>query len=199
MKNKQNKFSEKDTVIKNMVYVILADGFEEIEAMTPVDVLRRAGADVKTLGITGKKVIGAHGITVECDLCESDDSFDITKAEMLVFPGGMPGASNIDSFEKTDGYIKTVLENCGYIGAICAAPMILGRRGYLKGKHAVCFPGFEKYLTGAEISDLDVVRDGNIVTSRCMGTSLPFAIELVSCLYGSVKAESVKAAVMGLS
>ena len=180
-----------------MVYVILADGFEEIEALTPVDVLRRAGAEVKTLGITGRTVTGSHGIKVSCDLYAEEDAVDMSSAEMLIFPGGMPGADNIDKYCKTDAYIKDVLSNGGYVGAICAAPMVLGKRGYLEGKRAVCYPGFEEYLKGAEVCSLDAVRDGSIVTSRCMGTALPFAFELVECLYGKEKRVVVEAAVNG--
>ena len=180
-----------------MVYVILADGFEEIEALTPVDVLRRAGAEVKTVGITGRTVTGAHGISVHCDLYAGEDAVDMDSAEMLIFPGGMPGADNIDKYEKTDAYIKSVTSHGGVVGAICAAPMILGKRGYLEGRRAVCFPGFEEYLKGAEIASLDAVRDGSFVTSRCMGTALSFALELVECLYGKEKRDSVEAAVNG--
>lgn len=180
-----------------MVYVILADGFEEIEALTPVDVLRRAGADVKTLGITGRTVKGAHGIEVACDLYAEEDHVNMDFAEMLIFPGGMPGADNIDKYSRTDAYIESVLSNGRYVGAICAAPMVLGKRGYLDGRRAVCYPGFEQYLKGAEISSLDAVRDGNFVTSRCMGTALPFAFELVECLYGKEKRYAVEAAVNG--
>ena len=180
-----------------MVYVILADGFEEIEALSVVDVLRRAGAKVKTLGIMGRTAMGAHGIPVACDLLAQEDSFDMSGAEMLVFPGGMPGADNIDKYEKTDAYIESVLSNGGYVAAICAAPMILGKRGYLKGRRATCFPGFEEYLEGAELVSLDAVRDGSFVTSRCMGTALPFALELVECLYGKEKRDRVETAVNG--
>lgn len=180
-----------------MVYVILADGFEEIEALTPVDVLRRAGAEVKTVGIMGRCAVGAHGITVKCDLYAAEDELDLASCEMLIFPGGMPGADNIDKYEQCSSYIESVLIGGGFVGAICAAPMILGKRGYLRGKKAVCFPGFEGYLEGAELCDADAVRDGQIVTSRCMGTALTFAFELVECLYGAEKRNSLEAAVNG--
>lgn len=180
-----------------MVYVILADGFEEIEALCPVDVLRRAGADVKTVGITGRTVTSSHAVSVNCDLYAREDTLDFDSCEMLVFPGGMPGAANIDKYPETDSYIEKVLKGGGFVGAICAAPMILGKRGYLCGRRAVCFPGFEDDLHGAEIVDADVVRDGQFVTSRCMGTALPFAMELVECLYGKEKRDAVQAAVNG--
>ena len=106
-----------------MVYLILANGFEEIEALTPVDVLRRAGLEVVTVGISGKCAVGAHGITVECDVTASELGDMLKDAEMLIFPGGMPGADNIDKCAFTDGYIKCVLERGGYVAAICASPM----------------------------------------------------------------------------
>jgi len=180
-----------------MVYVILADGFEEIEALTVVDVLRRAGAEVKTVGIMGDSAAGAHGISVKCDLQADCDEMDITHCDMLIFPGGMPGAENIDKYERTDSYIEDVIGRGGFVGAICAAPMILGKRGYLEGKKAVCYPGFEKYLKGAVIADGTAVRDGQIVTSRCMGTALDFALLLTECLFGEEKKVSVEAAVNG--
>ncbi|MBQ8523826.1 MAG: DJ-1/PfpI family protein [Clostridia bacterium] len=180
-----------------MVYVILAEGFEEIEALTPVDVLLRAGAEVKTVGITGRCVTGAHGISVKCDLYAAEDTVDMDSCEMLVFPGGMPGAENIDKYPATDSYIDSVISNGGYVGAICAAPMILGKRGYLKDRRAVCYPGFEEYLTGAKVCDADAVRDGQFITSRCMGTALDFALELTQCLFGEKKRLAVEAAVNG--
>ncbi len=179
-----------------MVYVILADGFEEIEALTPVDFLRRAGAEVVTVGISGEVAVGAHGIPVKCDICAANTDIFAETPEMVVFPGGMPGASNIDAFDGTDKLISDTLSAGGYVGAICAAPMILGKRGYLRGKRAVCFPGFEKYLDGATVTECDAVRDGNVVTSRCMGTAFSFALELAACLFGRERAEETLAAVM---
>ena len=180
-----------------MVYVILANDFEEIEALTPVDVLKRGGLDVVTVGITGKCAMGAHGIPVVCDVTAEELGDSLKDAELLIFPGGMPGADNIDKFGKTDLYIKSVLDADGFVGAICAAPLVLGRRGYLKGKRAVCFPGFEGYLEGADVqSDAEVVRDGQFVTSRCMGTAMAFALELLECLRGKETRDKTYAAIM---
>ncbi len=181
-----------------MVYVILADGFEEIEALTVVDVLRRAGAEVKTVGIMGEIAKGAHGICVVCDADATLENIDMSDSEILVFPGGMPGASNIDNFEHTDAYIEKTLTAGGYVAAICAAPMILGNRGYLNKRKAVCYPGFEKYLEGAEIVNADAVTDGKFITSRCMGTATAFALELVEALYGKEKREEIYHSVNGL-
>ncbi|MBR5448041.1 MAG: DJ-1/PfpI family protein [Clostridia bacterium] len=181
-----------------MVYIVLADGFEEIEALTPVDVLRRAGIEVTTVGISGKTALGAHGIPVQCDVT-ADEVDSLDSAEALVFPGGMPGASNIDEFPLTDAWIASVLDGGGYVAAICASPMILGKRGYLKGKRAVCFPGFEEYLEGAEVmTGADAVRDGKFITSRCMGTAFPFALELVEALRGTDVRDKTEKAVLAL-
>lgn len=163
-----------------MIAVLLADGFEEIEALTPVDMLRRAGYDVKTVGITGKVVCGSHKIPVICDTVP--DEIELDKVSLAVFPGGMPGALNLDSADFTDKIIFAVIKNGGRLAAICAAPLILGRRGLLKNKRAVCYPGFESELSGAEIVDLPVVTDGNITTAKDMTASLAFANELVSLI-----------------
>ena len=163
-----------------MIIVLLAEGFEEIEALTPVDMMRRAGLDVKTVGISSKTVVGSHGISVVAD--STPDEIDLTRVKMAVFPGGMPGSLNLDASEYTDRVISAVLENGGRLAAICAAPLRLGRRGLLDGKKATCFPGFEGELRGAEIIDADFVTDGNITTGRGMEYSLPFAKELVRLL-----------------
>ena len=165
-----------------MIAVLLADGFEEIEALTPVDMLRRAGYDVKTVGITGKIVCGSHKIPVICDTVP--DEIELDKVSLAVFPGGMPGALNLDSADFTDKIISAVIKNGGRLAAICASPLILGRRGFLKNKRAVCYPGFESELSGAEIVDLPVVTDGNITTAKDMTASLAFANELVSLIKG---------------
>ncbi len=157
-----------------MILLLLADGFEEIEALCPLDILRRLGSNIKTVGITGKRVTGAHGITVDADL--SPEEVPLSEIKHLILPGGMPGSSNLDISSYTDLFINTVLENNGKIGAICAAPFILGKRGLLKGKKAVCYPGFEDMLSGAEVLDKEyVVTDGNITTAKGMGVALSFA------------------------
>ena len=160
-----------------MIIVLLADGFEEIEALTPVDMLRRAGLEVKTVGIMGMTPTGAHGIKVVCDTCPNE--IDLSKVTMAVFPGGMPGATNLDAADYSNEVITAVSANGGHLAAICAAPLVLGRRGLLEGKRATCFPGFESELRGAEIINADFVTDGNVTTGRGMEYSLPFAKELV--------------------
>lgn len=165
-----------------MILVLLADGFEEIEALTPVDMLRREGFNVKTVGINGKIITGAHKIPIICDVEPKEVELD--EVSLVVFPGGMPGALNLDASPFTDKIISAVAKNGGRIAAICAAPLILGRRGLLDGKRATCYPGFEGELRGATVVDEDVVTDGNITTARGMSVALPFAEELVSILTG---------------
>ena len=177
-----------------MILVLLADGFEEIEALTPVDMLRRANLDVKTVGIGGKIAVGSHGIEITCDLVA--DEVDLNKAETVIFPGGMPGSLNLDASPFTDKVIEAVTVNGGRLAAICAAPLVLGRRGLLNGKRATCYPGFEKELLGATISDKGVVTDGNITTARGMGVSLEFAKELVALHVSKEKAIELGKAVM---
>lgn len=166
-----------------MIIVLLADGFEEIEALTPVDMLRRAGLEVKTVGIMGMTPTGAHGIKVTCDALPEE--IDLSKVTMAVFPGGMPGATNLDASEYTDKVTSAVQNNGGHLAAICAAPLVLGRRGLLKGRKATCFPGFESELAGAKVIEADFVTDGNITTGRGMEYSLPFAKELVRIALGN--------------
>lgn len=131
------------------IYVFLAEGFEEVEALTPVDVLRRAGLPVKTVSVTGVLTVnGAHGVPVVADMV-----FEEVKegdAEMIVLPGGLPGATNLDAHEGLGKLIMTFAEAGRPLSAICAAPLVYGKRGLLKGKKVTCYPGFEKYLEGAE-------------------------------------------------
>ena len=174
-----------------MIVLLLADGFEEIEALCPLDILRRLGADIKTVGITGPQIKGAHGITVQADL--SADDVDIDSIEHVILPGGMPGSENLDKSHYTDIFINKVTSSGGKIGAICAAPFVLGKRGLLKGKKAVCYPGFENQLDGALIcNDASVVTDGNIITAKGMGVALPFAKELAKELLGCTDSEIEK-------
>lgn len=177
-----------------MIATLLANGFEEIEALTPVDVLRRAGLDVKTCSIGEREVMGAHGIRVLADLTE--DELDISKVNMLILPGGMPGATNLDASPLTDTLINEVTSKGGRLAAICAAPLVLGRRGLLKGKRATCYPGFEDELLGATATGEGVVTDGNITTAKGMGVALEFAHELVRLTLSEEKAAEISASIM---
>lgn len=179
-----------------MIYLFLANGFEEIEALTPVDLLRRAGAEVKTVSVSvpDKTVTGAHGIAVETDLTEEEALAELerTDLQMIVLPGGLPGADNLNASETVDTFIKAAMEEKAYIGAICAAPYILGVRGLLKGRMATCFPGFEDKLEGAQYYDCDVIRDGEFITGRAMGAATEFALELIAAIYGDSAAEDMR-------
>ena len=174
-----------------MVYLFLADGFEEIEALQTLDLLRRANIDVLTVGVTGKVANGSHKIPVVCDIdCASlpyNSDFD-----MIILPGGMPGSTNLDKAECVEKYIKLALENDKLICAICAAPFILGKRGILKDKRATCFPGFENQLEGATVVDAGVVRDGNIITGRAMGSAHDFALTILEALQGKEAADKMR-------
>ncbi len=177
-----------------MVYMFLANGFEETEAIVPLDLLIRAGADIKTVavGCDGRRVVGAHGIAVEADI--TCDGIELDNIEMVILPGGMPGATNLDESKTVDRVLAHANENGAYLAAICAAPMILGKRGYLRGKRAVCYPGFEEYLEGAAVIPAKVVRDGKVICAIGMGAAPEFGLELVTALYGEDKAEQLKAA-----
>ncbi len=177
-----------------MIYFFLADGFEEIEALCPVDLCRRVGIEVKTVSITDKKeVTGSHGITVVADLCKNDKLGDF---DMMVLPGGMPGTTNLGESTIVEKCLLTALEKNAYIAAICAAPMILGRRGLLRDKEAICFPGFEKYLDGARISDKKVVLDGKILTAAGMGVSHDFGLKIVEIFQGKEVADNLCGSVL---
>lgn len=177
-----------------MILVLLADGFEEIEALTPVDMLRRAGLNVKTVAIGSKIAVGSHKIPVICDMEAAEVKED--EISMVILPGGMPGSLNLDASSYTDKFIDAALKNGGRLAAICAAPLVLGRRGLLSNKEAICYPGFEHELKGAKISEKSVVTDGNITTAKGMGVALAFAEELVRLCCGEKRANELSAAVM---
>ena len=172
------------------VGIFLADGFEEIGGLTVVDILRRAGIDISMISINGKKkVTGAHGIALDTD--EDIVQCDPDKLDMLVLPGGMPGTTNLAACEKLTEALKKADQEKRGIAAICAAPSVLGDLGFLKGKKAVCYPGFESRLTGAEVLAVPVVTDGHITTSRGMGTAIAFALELTKRLKDEETAKQV--------
>lgn len=176
-----------------MVYVFLADGFEEVEAITPIDYLRRADIDVVTVGVTGASVTGAHNVTLMCDVTE--DEIDITKAQGIVLPGGMPGTLNLEKSEIVQDAIDYCVKNNLLISAICAAPSILGHKNLLENKNAVCFPGFESELYGAKIADGFAVTDSNIITAKGAGAASEFAFEIIKYLCDDEVAAKIKATV----
>lgn len=177
-----------------MIYMFLANGFEEIEALCPLDLLRRAGLEVTTVGIGGDVIRGSHGITVHADIPEG--MFADAAPDMVILPGGMPGAKHLDESRTVAAALKAAARRGAYIAAICAAPMVPGHLGLLEGKEAICYPGFEKELTGARISDKRVVRDGNVITAAGMGVALEFGLALVEVLKGKETAEGLRRAVL---
>lgn len=172
-----------------MVYVLLTDGFEEMEAVAPVDLLRRAGAKVVTVGIGGKTVTGSHGIPVVCDVTEESAALD-SSLRMLVLPGG-PGTEKLRQSAFADRAIRFAFERGLLIGAICAAPSLLGRRGLLRGLRATSYPSYLDDSPGVIAVNEPVVRDGNIITARGPGAATDFALCLVDALFGADKAQSV--------
>ena len=176
------------------VILFFANGTEEVEALTAVDLLRRAGAQVTLAGIGGREVTGSHGIRITADVSEDEiSSYDY---DMAVVPGGMPGTMHMDASAVVDKMLAAVSENGGFLAAICAAPLVLGKRGYLNGKKAICYPGFESYLTGASLSESRVCRDGKIITAAGAGVALDFALALIGALYGEEKSNEIRASVL---
>lgn len=175
------------------VALFLANGFEEMEAVSPIDILRRASIDVVTVSISDKKeVVGAHNITVLADKLFSE--VDFTGFEALVLPGGMPGASNLFAHEGLKKLILSFDNEKKNIAAICAAPaVVLGGLGLLKGKEAICYPGFEEQLNGAIVSSKSVVTTENFTTGKGPGVAVDFALQLVKVLKGEKVADEVKA------
>ena len=177
-----------------MIYLFLAQGFEEIEALTPVDVLRRGKTDVVTVGIGGRTITSSHGITVTADIADSElKNFD--GVEAIVLPGGMPGTLNLEANETVQSAVRYCAGNDIIIGAICAAPSILAHAGLLENKRATCFPSFAGELKGCIPTDEFVCRDGNIITARGMGVSLDFGLALLEAVRDAETAEKVRTAI----
>ena len=178
-----------------MVYIMLADGFEIVEALAPADILKRAGAKVVTVGVTGKTVAASCGIKVEADITK-DQLVLLDDIELLMLPGGMPGTNNLDADSTVHKAIEYCVSKGKLVAAICAAPKVLGRMGLLKGRKATCFPGFENDLIGAELTGLKAVRDGQFITGKGAGAALEFGFALTEALYGKAKADEVAVKMM---
>ena len=174
-----------------MIYLFLANGFEEIEAIATIDILRRCDLKVVTVGVGGQDVTGAHGITILADISD-DMAIPDETVDAVVLPGGMPGTLNLEKSKVVQNYIDYAVNNNKLIAAICAAPSILGHKNLLDGKKAICFPGFEQQLFNAEIVDLPVVTDGNIITAKGLGCVFDFAYEIANRLAGESKTNSVR-------
>ena len=208
-----------------MIYMFLAPGFEEVEALAPLDLLRRAGLEVTTVAVRSAEhaamltdylnigtcatnlwsndtlaITGAHGITVMADITEGAFTkylFEDFAPEAVILPGGMPGTTNLDASPVVEAALELAAAKGAYLCAICAAPLVLGKRGYLIGKHATCFPGFEEYLTGATVGG-KVIRDGNIITAAGMGVAQEFGFEIISALVSPEKAGEIRSAIQSL-
>ncbi len=172
-----------------MIAVLLAEGFEEIEALSPVDLLRRAGVKTVTAGVGGRQITGAHGIAVAAD-CRVEELHP-EELTGIVLPGGMPGTKNLEASDAVQSLITHCAKQGKLIGAICAAPSVLGHRGLLAGRQATCFPGFEAACEGARLAGAPAVKDGNIITARGAGCAWQFAAELVAALKGRETAEQL--------
>ena len=175
--------------------IFMADGCEEIEGLTVVDLLRRASIEVEMISIGDSKMVkGSHGIKFEADKLKTE--VDMNSFDGVVLPGGMPGTKNMDGHELVQKAIKELYDSNRYVCAICAAPTILGKGGYLKDKNACVYPGNEDKLIGAKVNFEPVNRDGNVITSRGLGTAISFALEIISALQGSEKAAEMAAKIV---
>jgi len=173
-----------------MVYVLLGSGFVEIEALTPVDLLRLAGVEVKTVGLNGKTVYGGHAIGVECDMVI--DELEIADAEMIVLPGGLGGVASIRGCRKALEAVKRVYEAGNYVAAICAGPTVLADLGLLTGRQATCYPGQIPNMKDAVVvENAACVTDGKVITGTSAGTAVPFALALIEALRGSDAARAI--------
>lgn len=172
-----------------MIYVILADGFEEVEAIEPIDIMRRAGLEVKTAALKNKTVTGAHNIPVTADIMISD--IEPENMDLLLLPGGA-GHELLDASNEVHGLLNYALTNGIYIAAICAAPSILGKKMMLEGKKATCFPGYEKYLYGAELVSDKVIVDGKFITARGAGAASDFGFAIVELLKEKQTADTLR-------
>ncbi len=207
-----------------MIYMFLAPGFEEVEALAPLDLLRRAGLQVTTVAVRdaatntrirhlrhlgvaatnlwdeSPQVTGAHGITVTADITESAFTARLLPGlapEAIILPGGMPGTTNLDASPAVESALELAAASGALLCAICAAPMVLGKRGYLAGKRATCFPGFEDYLAGATVGG-KVIRDGNVITAAGMGVAQEFGFEIISALVSPEKAGEIREAIQSM-
>jgi 4-methyl-5(b-hydroxyethyl)-thiazole monophosphate biosynthesis len=179
----------------NQITVHLAEGFEEIEAVTITDVLRRAGLNVITVSVTGNRMVkGSHHIEIKADFLLEE--VDYSKGEMIILPGGMPGSKNLNEHEGLKAQIVEYHKNGKYLAAICAAPIVFGNIGILKGKRAVCYPGYEAELIGAKIDTVSYAIDGNIITGRGVGSALEFSLEIVRILVGEECALQLRKALL---
>ena len=180
--------------MKNL-YIHLAEGFEETEAVTIIDVLRRAGLNVISVSVTGNRMVkGSHNIEIKADILFEEVDFAL--GEMIILPGGMPGSKNLNEHEGLRSQIIDYQKRGKYLAAICAAPIVFGNLGILKGKRAVCYPGYEAHLVGAEVRSNPYIVDNNIITGRGVGAALQFSLEIVRILKGEESAIQLRKAML---
>lgn len=178
-----------------MIYVFLADGFEMVEALAPIDIMRRAGLDVRTVGVFGKEVTSSHKVSFLADMTIDKLVLD-DSVEAVILPGGMPGTRHLDACDKVWKAVSFAHDNGKLVGAICAAPSVLGHMGLLKGKKATCYPGFEEELDGASYTGEKVTVDGDIITAKGAGAALEFGFAIVEKLISKSVAEKVADSMM---
>ena len=173
-----------------MVYILLGTGFEEMEAIAPLDLLRRAGVEVLTVGVTGKTVFGSHGIGVEADITLGE--MDLTAMDMIVLPGGLGGVASARASQEAMNALQFAWENNKFVAAICAGPTVLADLHITDGKNATCYPGCESGMGSAKmIPDAACVRDGKLITGTSAGCAIPFGLALVEALKGKDKADAI--------
>lgn len=173
-----------------MVYVMLGTGFEEIEALAPVDLMRRAGIEVQTVGINGRTVYGGRGIGVQADI--TIDEMDLTSLEMIVLPGGLGGVASIRASGQTLDAVRFAWENDRFVAAICAGPTVLADLGITEGRHATCFPGQACNMKNAILVEQAYVRDGKIITGASAGCAVEFGLSLIEALRGTEASELIR-------
>lgn len=173
-----------------MVYIILGNGFEEIEAISPCDILRRGGVEVQFAGIGGRLITGGNGITVQADCTVEEMNLDAM--ELIMLPGGLGGVRSVQGCETALNAVRYAYENGKYVTAICAAPTVLAQLGITDGKRAVCYPGMEDQMGTAVMQEANAVRDGNVLTGRAPGAAMDFGYLLLETLKGKEVAEKVR-------
>lgn len=173
-----------------MVYMLLGTGFEEVEAVTPLDILRRAGVEVLTVGVNGKTVYGSHNVGIEADI--TLEEMDLTVLEMIILPGGLGGVASVRASKPAMDALAFAHQNGKYVAAICAGPTVLADLEITDGKQATCYPGCEKDMGSAKVdSTVPCVQDGTVITGASAGCALPFGLKLVAALKGEEAAKTI--------
>lgn len=173
-----------------MVYVLLGTGFEEVEAITPIDLMRRAGIEVLTVGLNGPVVTGGHGIGVAADILPGE--IDLTRLDMIVLPGGLGGVASIRACREALDAVRFAWENGKFVAAICAGPTVLADLGITDGKNCTCYPGCESSMGSANVQkNAAAVQDGTVITGTSAGCAIPFALALIAALKGQEAAKTV--------